>query len=390
VRAVKIGDVESLIRRSLPGRAKAVQEVNLSFRIAGSLISFPTLVGQEVAEGDLLARLDPRDHEVNLRTVEGQLERAKAELEAMKVARPEDISRAKADVRAADADLTLAKQELRRLVSIREEDSGAIAAVRIDQAEASKGVAQAALASAQEMLAIATGGARPEDIIAKESEIASLAASVDSAHDNLSYTYMRAPFDGTIVATYVQNFEDVQAKASIMRLLDTDSIEMVIDIPERSISNLNNLLKITVKFDAFPDYELLAEISEVGTEASLTTRTYPVTLLMEQPDDIKILPGMAGRATTEISEGGDSEDGSPVVPVSAVFSPEDSQQSFVWVINTETNKAERRPVQIGRLTALGIVITDGVTTGEWVVTAGVNSLREGQEVRLLEPDNDEG
>ena len=119
VRAVKIGDVESLIRRSLPGRAKAVQEVNLSFRIAGSLISFPTLVGHEVAQGDLLARLDPRDHEVNLRTVEGQLARAKAELEAMKVARPEDISRAKADVRAADADLTLAKQELRRLVSIR-------------------------------------------------------------------------------------------------------------------------------------------------------------------------------------------------------------------------------------------------------------------------------
>jgi multidrug efflux pump subunit AcrA (membrane-fusion protein) len=390
VRAVKIGDVESLIRRSLPGRAKAVQEVNLSFRIAGSLISFPTLVGQEVAEGDLLARLDPRDHEVNLRTVEGQLERAKAELEAMKVARPEDISRAKADVRAADADLTLAKQELRRLVSIREEDSGAIAAVRIDQAEASKGVAQAALASAQEMLAIATSGARPEDIIAKESEIASLAASVDSARDNLSYTYMRAPFAGTIVATYVQNFEDVQAKASIMRLLDTDSIEMVVDIPERSISNLNKLLKITVKFDAFPDYELLAEISEVGTEASLTTRTYPVTLLMEQPDDIKILPGMAGRATAEISEGGDSEDGGPLVPVSAVFSPEDSQQSFVWVINTETNKAERRPVQTGRLTALGIVVTDGVTAGEWVDTAGVNSLREGQAVRLLEPENDEG
>jgi RND family efflux transporter MFP subunit len=201
---------------------------------------------------------------------------------------------------------------------------------------------------------------------------------------------MRAPFDGTIVATYVQNFEDVQAKASIMRLLDTDSIEMVIDIPERSISNLNNLLKITVKFDAFPDHELLAEVSEVGTEASLTTRTYPVTLLMEQPDDIKILPGMAGRATAEISQGEDSEDGGTVVPVSAVFSPEDSQQSFVWVINTETNKAERRPVQTGRLTALGIVVSDGVTVGEWVVTAGVNSLREGQEVRLLEPENDEG
>ena len=74
VRAVKIGDTESLIRRSLPGRAKATQEVNLSFRVSGSLISFPAQVGQEVAEGDLLVRLDPRDYEVNLRNVEGQLQ----------------------------------------------------------------------------------------------------------------------------------------------------------------------------------------------------------------------------------------------------------------------------------------------------------------------------
>ena len=390
VRAVKVGDAESLVRRSLPGRAKAVQEVTLSFRVAGSLISFPAQVGDEVVEGDLLARLDPRDYEVNLRTIEGQLARAEAELAAMKVARPEDISRAKADVRAAEADLTLAKQELRRLVSIQKEEPGAIAAVRIDQAEAAKGVTEAALASAQEMLTIATSGARPEDILAKESEIASLAASVDSAGDELDYTYLRAPFAGTIVATYVENFEHVQAKESILRLLDTESIEMVIYIPESGISNLNNVVKITVKFDAFPDHELLAEISEVGTEASLTTRTYPVTLLMDQPDDIKILPGMAGRATGEISQGEGGEDGGIVVPVAAVFSPEDSQQSFVWVIDTGTNKAERRPVQTGRLTALGIVVTDGVTAGEWVVTAGVNSLREGQEVRLLEPENDEG
>ena len=388
VRAVKIGDAQDLVRRSLPGRAKATQEVNLSFRVHGTLISFPTQVGDEVAEGGLLARLDPRDYEVTLRTVEGQLARAISELEAMKIARPEDISRAEAQVRSAEADLTLANQELKRLETIRAEEPGAIAEVAIDQARAAKGVAEASLVNAKEMLAIATRGARPEDIAAKESEIKSLDASADSARDELAYTYLRAPFPGTVVATYVENFEDVQAKEAILRLLDTERIEMVIDVPERGISNLGNVQRITVRFDAFPDRELAAEISEVGTEASLTTRTYPVTLIMDQPEDIKILPGMAGRATGEIAEGGAGDEG-VIVPVAAVFSPEETQQSYVWIIDEGSMKAERRPVKTGRLTSIGILVTEGVSSGEWVVTAGVNSLREGQEVRLLEPAADD-
>ena len=57
VRAMKVGDVVELQGRNFPGRAKATQEVDLSFRVAGPLIALPVKVGDKVKEGDLVAAL---------------------------------------------------------------------------------------------------------------------------------------------------------------------------------------------------------------------------------------------------------------------------------------------------------------------------------------------
>ena len=76
VRAATVADAEGLSGRSFPGRAKATEETNLSFRVAGPLIARPVNVGSNVVEGDIVARIDPRDFEVNLRNVQGQLEKA--------------------------------------------------------------------------------------------------------------------------------------------------------------------------------------------------------------------------------------------------------------------------------------------------------------------------
>jgi multidrug efflux pump subunit AcrA (membrane-fusion protein) len=381
VRAVQIGGEVVQRGQSLPGRAKATQEVNLSFRVAGPLIALPINIGDVVEEGAMLARIDSRDFEVNLRNVDGQLDRARSELEAMRIARPEDIQRAKAGVNEAVAAVRLAKQNLSRVQSIREQDPGAVSQSMVDQAEAEKSAADAQLASAREELRIAEVGARPEDIAAKEGEIDSLEASVQSARDELDYTYLRAPFDGTIVAKYVENFEDVRAKQAILRLLDTSRIEMVVDVPETRISNLPYVRNIRVRFDAFPDIEVPAEIKEVGREASATTRTYPITIIMDQPEGATILPGMAGRATADVSRPGAS---GLVVPVASVFSVAGEDGSYVWVIDEASNTVARRAIETGQVTPHGIIVTSGIEVGEWVATAGVNSLREGQQVRIMD------
>jgi RND family efflux transporter MFP subunit len=208
-------------------------------------------------------------------------------------------------------------------------------------------------------------------------------ASVELAAKALADSVLRAPFSGTVAATYVENYENVRAKQEIMRLLDTSKIEMVIQIPESMISNTRYVRDIQVRFDPFPETVLPASIKEVSNEASRTTRTYPVTLIMEPPEGVEILPGMAGEVWGRVELPENLAESGIEVPTAAVFADDasDSEQSYVWVVDEETRSVSRRPVKIVRFSALGVLV-QGVEPGERIVTAGVNSLREGQTVRI--------
>ena len=121
---------------------------------------------------------------------------------------------------------------------------------------------------------------------------------------------------------------------------------------------------ITVRFDAFPDVEVKAEVQEIGREASATTRTYPVTLVMDQPEGVSILPGMAGRAQGTPRPPDGEKRMSLVIPVTAVFADVATDTSAVWVIDEST----------------GHTVEEGLEPGELIATAGVTFLKEGQIV----------
>jgi hypothetical protein len=87
VRAIKVADIAGFRSRSFPGRAEAVDEVDLSFRVSGPLIQLPVRVGDQVAKGDLLAAIDPIDYRTALDLARGNLQRAEAELLAMEAGR---------------------------------------------------------------------------------------------------------------------------------------------------------------------------------------------------------------------------------------------------------------------------------------------------------------
>jgi RND family efflux transporter MFP subunit len=258
-------------------------------------------------------------------------------------------------------ELELAVKEYKRLTRIRKEDPGAISEAAIDRALAARDRSR--------------------------EEIKSLKASVQHAKDRLSYTELEAPFDGTIVGIYVENFQDVKPKQPVVRLINLAKIEMWVDIPEQLISRAPFIKSLRVRFDTFPGRELSATIKEIGKEATQATGTYPVNLIMDQPSDFTILPGMAGEVMAEIElpsdYTGDLESSIGVeIPVSAVFSDKNGKHSYVWVVSDGDQTIHRREVQTGRVSDDGILIRDGLQAGEWVVTAGVAYLEEGQKVRL--------
>jgi RND family efflux transporter MFP subunit len=338
VRAMQIGDSTDFDSRSFPGTAKATHEANLSFRVSGPLIERPVFVGDEMKAGDTLAQIDPTDFQVEQRNAEALLERATANKER-------------------------ATLDLDRLERIRKQDPGAASEVAIDKARDNLNQAKA-------------------DVSARD-------ATVEAARNALRYTTLKAPFDGTVVATYVENFEFVRARERVIRLLDTTRIEFVVNLPESLISYAPYVRNIKVVFDSYSDHPVAAEIKEIGTEASQTTRTYPVNLIMDQPEGFQILPGMAGRATgaVDLPAGVQLAQGL-TVPVTAVFSPHEDDKTYVWIFDPDTDTVSSREVKTEALTEAGIRIVEGLENGEWVATAGANYLQEGQKVKLLGKDDE--
>ena len=379
VRSIRVGNAKELERRNFPGRARATQEVNLSFRVSGPLVSKPVNVGDVVKKGQILARIDPNDFQVRLRNSQAQLSKAQAEFQAMKSgARPEELRQLRAAVRKAEAAFRIADLEHKRFLKALK--TNAVSKNVVDQKREAKNQAEEELRRAKEALQIGQKGARKEDIDAKRAEIKSLRAQVQSAKDELSYTNLRAPFDGKIAATFVDNFQDVNAKQAIIRLVDNSQIEFVVDIPENLIGIAKYVTAVWVRFDAFPQHEIPAKIKEIGTEANQTTRTYPVTLVMGQPKGVEILPGMAGISWGRTKLPQNLEKQGFVIPVTSVFS--ENGKKYVWLIDEKSQKVSKKEVRIsGDLSTQGIRVA-GLKTGDCVATAGVNLLRDGQKVKI--------
>lgn len=383
VRAIKVGDLKAIAGRDFPGRAEAVDDVDLSFRVAGPLISLPVDVGSEVKKGDVIAAIDPRDFQAALDSAQGNLARAQANLRAMETgARPEEIERLKSAVAQAQASYDQALAEFER--NERLLPQGAVSQSDYDIGVARRDRTQEEVKAAQEELNMGMRGARQEDLDAKRAEIKALEAAVTNAKNQLDYTVLTAPFDGKVSARYVDNFQTVQAKEPIVRLLDITKIEVTIQLPESLISLVPQVKQVACRLDAFPDRDFLGRVTKIGSEASQTTRTYPVTVQIEQPQDVQILPGMAATVRNQPEEGEDATIQDIVVPAGAVFSKEAGGQSYVWVVDEGSQMVSRRKVTKGSLTPAGIVVTDGLQHGEWVVTAGVNLLHEGQEVTIYQ------
>jgi RND family efflux transporter MFP subunit len=320
VRVIRVAAAQEISGRSLPGRARATEETNLSFDVPGTILQRPVNVGDEVETGQLLARLDQRDYKNERDAAVASRNRMRANFERVEIA----------------------------------VESGAVSRQDLDDARAQLDVAQARLNITQKAI--------------EDSEI-------------------HAPRAGTISATYVEVFTSVQAKEAVVRLLDTSAIEMVLQVPESLISYVPHVETISVEFDAFPGQPVPADIKEISNEASQTTRTFPVTLIMEQPEGFKILPGMAGRATGSLPENIDAGQRSIQVPLSAIFTPDESEASgtsWVWVVDESSDTVARRPVTSGELDRFGIQIIEGVATGDLLVISGVHFLKDGQKIRPVQ------
>jgi len=210
-------------------------------------------------------------------------------------------------------------------------------------------------------------------------------ARYDQARADMSYSYLRAPYDGTVGRKFMENFEKVDAQQPVVTLQNVDIVEVVVDVPEYLMTSVDDLdSRLEAVFDAAPDKVYELTYKEIQSEADPTTRTFRVTLQMPQPDDLTVLPGMTVRVSATLADKPDEEELKTfTLPTTAVYADADGQ-SRVWVVDAETMAVHSRVVTLGPVTGENSIrVMDGLTAGEVVVTVGAKHLTEDQKVREM-------
>lgn len=391
IRPAKLHEVQTVgeaVSRSYTGVVRASTLVDLAFRVAGPLVELPIDRGQEVEAGDVIAQIDPRDFQTKLAEVTSSLEKAQANLDAMKAgAREEVVLRLKNKIRAAKADLENAEIELTRYQKLL--DEGVISQSEYDGIRLRRDTAMETKEAAEQELVQAEKGARQEDIDAQEALLRGLEAQKRDAENAVADTSMKAPFAGRIAKQFVENFQDVRAGQVIVSLQDVDQVEIVADIPESIVAVVkrHNIKSLEVTFPSLPDRSFPVELKEMETEADRRTQTYALTVTMPSPDDVNLLAGMPAELHIAMEGLGDKEAG-VIVPVTAVFADE-ARNPYVW-ITTPVDGTEgvfdvkRVPVTVDTMSGTQILVTEGLKGGELIVTAGVHFLDAETQVRRLQ------
>jgi RND family efflux transporter MFP subunit len=355
--------------------------VELAFQVPGLLVKLPIKEGQKVAKGELIGQLRPDEFQARLKSLQGQLDQARATLQALRAGeRPEERRRRESQVRAAEARLANARADLDRAARLL--PTRAIARADYEQYETTYRVAQEELKAAREQLEAGLIG-REEDILANEAQVRGLEARVVEANIQLQDTTLNAPYDGVIAQRFVEEGQNVQAKERVVRFQDVDQVEIVVDVPETIMAaeiRSADIVEMLAELSAAPGLQFPVEIREIAQVADPTTQTFSVRAAMQSPDGIRLLPGMT--ATVTITYRRASVLGERIsVPISAVYKHSSGEQ-IVWVIGTD-HISSSRPVKTGAASGGQIEITDGLQPGDRIATAGVSFLRDGMKVRDL-------
>ena len=316
VKVQKINLSNAAQEENYSGVVRGRYETNLSFQVGGKIISRNVQAGSLVRAGEVLMTLDPKDIVEQARSNDAQIASTRAQLQ-------------------------LAKSNLERYTELFKAE--AIASVVLDQYKTEFAAAQAAYDSA--------------------------IAQAQQTQNAIEYTTLTANADGVISVIEAEVGQVVSAGQNVLTLVQTNELEVVVNIPENKISDVQIGQRVSIDFWATKDI-VSGTVREISPMADFASRTFTVKISI--PDVRNIQLGMTANVLMTSATATDAI----ILPLSAIYQTGDAAQ--VWLV--ENNKVSTKKIEVTAFDDNNVQVR-GLKAGDTVVVAGVQKLHDGQEVR---------
>jgi len=232
-----IKDVTDQVRTV--GNIRAEQRVIINSEVAGQITKVEVREGDIVKSGDLLARIDSREYELEVEELEAELSAAKEEFKkAIEGLRPEEKEKLLARVRVNESALGLAIKEQDRFQKLVKDGVTAQSILdevndRVQQAKEKLRESRAAFEAAKQ--------SRQEDIQQLRAEGEGIVKRLEMAQLNFSKTLIHAPFDGVIVHKKIEEGAFLKVGSPVFEMISSSRLKAVLEIPQ---SHRNKLKKM--------------------------------------------------------------------------------------------------------------------------------------------------
>ncbi|MET3334921.1 RND family efflux transporter MFP subunit [Bradyrhizobium japonicum] len=299
-------------------------KTNLGFRVLGRLTTRPVYVGDLVNEGQTVGVVDPTALELAVRAAKGQLAKAEAQF---------------ATVRATE-------ERQRTLIT-----TDATTKQTLDNAEQARAGAEATVAREQ--------------------------ANLTKAIEQLGYSQIKADFAGVVTAVGAEVGQVVSPGQSVVTIARPDIREAVVDIGQDFPLPLEIGLPFTVSLQLLPSVQVQGSVGEIAPQADPVTRLRRVRIALSNPPEGFRL-GATVTAKLDKSQGGILR-----LPSSALLAKDGA--NFVWIVDQPANTVSLHRIDVAA-DQTGARVTGGLAPGTRVVTAGIHSLKQGQQVRIAQDE----
>jgi HlyD family secretion protein len=247
-------------------------EVEVSSKLPGRIAQLLVREGDAVQANQIIARLDMAEIEAEVAQHRAALARTEAQLkELLAGSRVEEIEEAHANLRQAEDNLKLAKDDWDRFDNLFKE--GAISAQERDRAKNKVEVAISQVKAARERYQMIRIGPRPEVIEAARHERDRAKAALGAAQVRLRDGTILAPLAGIVLTKRAEQGEIINPGFPIVVLIDPDDLWLRVYIPESEIGLVKIGQKGTITVDSFPNRRFEGKVIEISSKAEFTPRT---------------------------------------------------------------------------------------------------------------------
>ena len=209
-------------------------------------------------------------------------------------------------------------------------------------------------------------------------ETESLKSSLEQAKMNLTFTKITSPFDGIVVKRHVKIGNLIQNATAVFEVVDFDSLQAKIDVPEHQWHIMKSGLAVKFIFDALAGKEVIGNIIRISPVVDSNSGTFVVTVSIDNQEKL-LRPGLFAKAEIVFDQRNDAI----LVDKDAII--REDELSYVYVLEDKVhiNKVQ---VSLGYEMSDSFEITSGLEPGQVVITTGKNNLTPDVEVNVVNYD----